>query len=179
MQQMDLTPHPASPPAGQWAVRFSWRVTEHWLTLRWRVAGEGELTIPMLAGRGRADGLWQTTCFEIFVRHGEGPAYAEFNLAPSERWAAYDFAEYRAGMRERALPREPVCAWRAGSAFSLFDAAIPVQGLPELPGALAASAVLEEADGTKSYWALAHPADRPDFHDPACFAARLAAPPEP
>ena len=35
--------------------------------------------------------------------------------------------------------------------------------------------VLEEADGTKSYWALAHPdADKPDFHDAVCFAARLA-----
>jgi hypothetical protein len=33
---------------------------------------------------------------------------------------------------------------------------------------------LEEQDGTKSYWALAHPpGDKPDFHDPACFAAHL------
>ena len=39
---------------------------------------------------------------------------------------------------------------------------------------LGLSAVLEEKDGTKSYWALAHPeGDRPDFHDPVCFAARL------
>ena len=36
------------------------------------------------------------------------------------------------------------------------------------------SAVLEEKDGTKSYWALAHPAgDKPDFHAPDCFAAKL------
>ena len=35
--------------------------------------------------------------------------------------------------------------------------------------------VLEEQDGTKSYWALAHPAgDKPDFHAADCFAARLA-----
>ena len=39
---------------------------------------------------------------------------------------------------------------------------------------LGLSAVLEEQDGTKSYWALAHPvADKPDFHDPGCFVARL------
>ena len=161
---MDLTPHPASPPAGKWAVRFSWRVTDHWLTLRWRVSGRGELAIPRLAGRGRADGLWRTTCFEIFVRHGEGPGYSEFNLSPSERWAAYDFTGYREGMRERAMPHAPVCAWRAGSAFSLFDAAIPVRGLPDLPFAFAASAVLEETGGSKSYWAPAHPGEKPDFH---------------
>ena len=35
------------------------------------------------------------------------------------------------------------------------------------------SAVLEEQDGTKSYWALAHLNEQPDFHDPGCFVARL------
>ena len=36
------------------------------------------------------------------------------------------------------------------------------------------SAILEEKDGTKSYWAVAHPdGDKPDFHDAACFAAHL------
>jgi hypothetical protein len=39
---------------------------------------------------------------------------------------------------------------------------------------LGVSAILEEKDGTKSYWALAHPTgDKPDFHDRACFAAHL------
>jgi len=39
---------------------------------------------------------------------------------------------------------------------------------------LGLSAILEEQDGTKSYWAIAHPpGDKPDFHDPACFAAHL------
>jgi len=27
-----------------------------------------------------------------------------------------------------------------------------------------------------SYWALAHPEGKPDFHDPACFAATLEPP---
>jgi hypothetical protein len=36
--------------------------------------------------------------------------------------------------------------------------------------------VLEEQDGTKSYWAIAHPdPDKPDFHHPDCFAAQLGA----
>ncbi len=42
------------------------------------------------------------------------------------------------------------------------------------PWQLGLSAVLEEKDGTKSYWALAHGGEKPDFHDPVCFAARLA-----
>lgn len=38
------------------------------------------------------------------------------------------------------------------------------------------SAVIEEADGTLSYWALAHPAGKPDFHHPDCFVLELPAP---
>jgi hypothetical protein len=42
------------------------------------------------------------------------------------------------------------------------------------PWELGLSAVLEEKDGAKSYWALAHRGDKPDFHDAGCFTARLA-----
>ncbi len=35
------------------------------------------------------------------------------------------------------------------------------------------SAVIEETDGTKSYWALAHPPGKPDFHHADCFALEL------
>ena len=46
--------------------------------------------------------------------------------------------------------------------------------LDQGPWRLGLSAVLEAKDGTKSYWALAHPpGDQPDFHHPDCFAARL------
>ncbi len=55
----------------------------------------------------------------------------------------------------------------------------------ELPGDMAAakklalSAVIEETDGTKSYWALAHPPGKPDFHHHTCFAATLPPPTTP
>jgi len=41
------------------------------------------------------------------------------------------------------------------------------------------SAVIEEVDGTKSYWALAHAPGPPDFHNPDCFIATLPAPDRP
>jgi hypothetical protein len=37
------------------------------------------------------------------------------------------------------------------------------------------SAVIEEADGTRSLWALAHPPGEPDFHHPDCFVLELPA----
>jgi hypothetical protein len=50
-------------------------------------------------------------------------------------------------------------------------ATIPVDAHTEWE--LALSAILEEKDGTKTYWALAHADERPDFHHPDCFVARL------
>jgi hypothetical protein len=38
------------------------------------------------------------------------------------------------------------------------------------------SAVVEASDTTRSYWAIHHPASRPDFHHAEAFALRLEAP---
>ena len=152
-------------------------LTSHWLRLRWRIAGAGQLVAPPFAGKHRADGLWQTTCFELFVVREGG--YCEFNLSPSEAWAAYDFTGYREGMANRPMPRDPVCTMRRGGGMAIFDAELPLAGLPPLPWRFGLSAVIEEEGGNKSYWALAHPAGKPDFHDPTCFAATLAPPQRP
>jgi hypothetical protein len=109
------------------------------------------------------------------LRGGANLAYSEFNFAPSERWAAYDFTGYRAGMTERATPRAPVITPRRGRDVLICDVALPLAALPSLPVRYGLTAVIEEAGGVKSYWAVAH-RERPDFHDPACLAGVLAAP---
>lgn len=173
--RLELAAHPAHPPAGVQSVV----VTIHgdrdgWLHLRWRVGGSAALVMPPFAGRARADRLWRTTCFELFCRKpGEG-FYVEINLSPSERWAAYDFGGYRQAMAERPMRRAPVVTPRMGRDVLIFDAALRLADLPGLPWDFAVNAVLEERGGVKSYWALAHAGDGPDFHAPACFAARLA-----
>lgn len=177
MQTHELTAHPRHPPLE--VQRVEARVLNsdgEWLRLRWRIEGIGKLVVPAFAGRGRADELWRTTCFELFLRPEGGSAYCEINISPSERWAAYDFVAYRDGMAERAFPREPDCALRLGTAMAIFDATLPRAGLPRTDCDAALCAVIEEQGGTKSYWAIAHPEHEPDFHDEACFAARLAAP---
>ena len=146
---------------------------EHWLRLRWRIEGSAKVVFPAFAGKGRADELWKTTCFEAYFQPLGANAYTELNLSPSERWAAYDFTSYREGMTERPFPREPVCTNRAGKNFAIFDAAIPLAGLPDEACHLGLSAVIEEEGGRFSYWALSHGSEKPDFHDAACFAAML------
>src|SRR5262249_27006861 len=120
----------------------------------------------------RAENLWQTTCFEAFLRAEDADAYREWNFAPSSEWAAYDFTSHRDG-RADAEVAPPYIRMEDNLTWWALGATIAVDA--ETHWQLGLSAILEERDGIKSYWALAHPdGDKPDFHDPVCFAARLA-----
>ena len=178
--QLNLVPHPATPPssptfkvwanidhAGALGVIAS---TNIWFGIG---APATRFVLPeeVKEEPARAENLWETTCFEAFLQGPEEEGYREWNFAPSGDWAAYDFTSHRDGRTNAdvAVPYvrlEDNMTWWAVGATIAVDAVIPWQ--------LGLSAVLEEKDGTKSYWALAHPeGDKPDFHDPACFAAHL------
>jgi hypothetical protein len=45
--------------------------------------------------------------------------------------------------------------------------------LPHGAKRLGLSAVIEAVDGAMSYWALAHPSAKPDFHHPDSFVLDL------
>ncbi len=135
------------------------------------------MIVPPFAGRVRRDGLWQTTCFEMFVRPEGRQTYAEYNFSPSEAYAAYDFAGWREGMAERAISHAPVITPRRAAGVLIVDVAIPLADLPPLPAALSLTCVIEEEGDSKTFWAMDHgESAQPDFHQPACFAAALAAP---
>lgn len=174
MQTHQLRYHPLHPPHSvRRAEAKILAITDSWFRVRWRIDGVSRLVIPQFAGKGRQDNLWDTTCFELFIRSKGDAAYSEFNFSPSERWAAYDFTGYREGMSERDFAREPIVALRTGQATAIFDAALPRAQLPEPPCWVGLAAVIEEEGGVKSYWALDHAGEQPDFHDAACFAASL------
>jgi hypothetical protein len=121
-----------------------------------------------------ADDLWQHTCFEMFVRHDGAEAYDEFNFSPSGEWAVYAFERYRDGRRSVKDAADPQIQVRRTAAGLELDAQVRVDGLP--PGAalnLGLTAVIEDIDGTLSYWALEHPADKPDFHSAEAFVIEL------
>lgn len=137
--------------------------------LRGRIAG---LRLPDPAAPTRTDELWRHTCLEAFVRAG-GQAYLEFNLSPSGQWAAYAFDGYRAGMRDFAPMDDPGIVTAQDDGALVLTATTPA---PPSALALGLCAVIEEADGRKSYWALRHPEGKPDFHHPDCFALEIPAP---
>jgi hypothetical protein len=131
------------------------------------------LRIPSAAASpARTDGLWRTTCFELFARVSGSASYSEFNFAPSGHWAAYAFESYRQGMRPLAIPAPAVtCAQQAGSL--ILTAVLQAPGLGAGPLQIAASLVLEDVQGRIHYWALQHPDGKPDFHHDAGFVARI------
>jgi hypothetical protein len=152
------------------------RPRSHSLTLTYLVTGRiGDLAIPALGVATRMDDLWRHTCFEAFV--GAGVAYYEFNFAPSRHWAAYRFSSYRTGMRFASEIGAPQIAvdWspeRYRLQTSLEMDQLMLSGDTTLR--LGLSAVIEENSGQRSYWALAHPPGKADFHHSDCFAVELS-----
>ena len=135
------------------------------------------VVLPKPADPLRTDGLWKTTCFEMFIRRPQHKNYIEFNASPSSQWAAYSFDDYRAGMAELPLETAPEIGCDASESHFALEVTydLPAEWAGQ-PLELGLSAVIEENDGTKSYWALAHPPGQPDFHHGDCFALQLAAP---
>lgn len=124
-----------------------------------------------------ADNLWQHTCCEAFVASpGEG-CYREFNLSPSSQWAAYRLTAYRQRDVDFQPPVAPqISLTHLADGFEL-DALIARELLPS--GEIleiGLSCVIESPDGGKTYWALAHSAEQPDFHLRSSFTLRLTKP---
>jgi hypothetical protein len=149
------------------------------LVLTYIVDGNiSELRLPPAGAPARGAELWQHTCFEAFVGTAAGAAYYEFNFAPSTQWAAYRFSSHRSGMQiatEIAAPR--IETQSAADRYTL-QAALnmdQLSGLPrDLGWRLGLAAITEDVRGAKSYWALAHPPGKPDFHHFDCFALEFS-----
>jgi hypothetical protein len=149
------------------------------LVLRYFLSGMiDDLCLPIVAAPSPADELWKHTCLEAFVRAAPNGSYFEFNFSPSTAWAAYRFSGYREGMSvaEQIAPQTELR--RNTDIFELRTHLKlgMLSGLsPQLPWQLGLSAVIEETGGRKSYWALAHPPGKADFHHSDCFALELPA----
>ena len=142
------------------------------LLLTYSVTGKvSELRMPPVMAAARTDELWRYTCFEAFVRPLPGAAYYEFNFAPSTQWAAYRFDSYRSGMRVATEISAPRIEVQSAPECCTLQASLDLSSLPRNAGwRLGLAAVIEETSGHKSYWALAHPPAKADFHHSDCFA---------
>jgi hypothetical protein len=178
---LPLSPHPAAPCAGTF--RLAARAicgADGRLALAFVLEGPlAALNLPPAGPPARVAGLWRHTCFEAFIARDAAAdtAYYEVNLSPARQWDLHAFRDYRDGGPLAGEPPAPrINARRGGSRLDLtatLDLGALDPRLRNAPLRLGLAAVLEDVRGSLSWWALRHPAARPDFHDPTGFVLRL------
>lgn len=155
-----LVRHPDTPPGAIDRVEAELRRVPGGAIALFQATGDiSRLVIPPPAPARRTGGLWKTTCFELFVG-GKHRAYREYNLSPSGAWAAYEFDDYRQGMRDYPadIEIETVMNSRVLQLEAKIDCDFP------LPVHVGLTAVIEEADGMIRYWSTSFAPGEPDFH---------------
>lgn len=170
-----LRPHPACQDLNVSDIDVTGERGTQALTLSYSIAGNlNALRIPEESAGQRTDELWQHTCLELFVRPRDADCYYEFNFAPSGDWAAYQFEAYRDGGRDLQEIEVQINTKRRGDGLTL---AVTLTGLPSVllqsPVSIGLSAVIEPKNSERSYWALHHPLNKPDFHHTDGFTLNL------
>jgi hypothetical protein len=166
-----LTLHPAASCAAVSSIEVDVTRRLSDLTLTFQVFGAvNALRLPLPTPPQRADRLWQHTCCEAFIGFADSRSYWEFNFSPSTQWAAYGFTDYRAGMQAVAAIDPPTIQVRSDDSHWELQAMVALAPLldaaTDVSLVLGLAAVVEAQDGSFSYWALAHPQGKPDFHHP-------------
>lgn len=168
-----LQPHPRTPAPMVRSLEVSLtRAAGNEVTLCYRLLGDiARLRVPGPEAGERCDGLWEHTCFEVFLSAPDIRYYREFNFSPAGHWAAFDFSDTRQTMTTRPELTPPEIQTRRTEGrlelqVRLDAGAIPAT-LHRCDWLLAISAVVETTDtldDARSYWALTHAHAHPDFH---------------
>ena len=180
----DLRCHPTTPCAEVRAVHARVLRTSAELELNFRLDGDiSGICLPAPGGPQNLVELWRHTCFEVFVTIEGQEAYHEFNFAPSREWRVYAFRAYRDPALLANQLRSPIGEVTVTGERLELDVHLVLGDLSPThshsPLRLGLSGVIEPRHGRLSYWALHHPAAKPDFHHPDSFALRLEVPQSP
>ena len=163
-----LLPFPETGPLPFLAISGTIARQADTLIIRYRLSGPlTGIEIPAPGHRPtRRIGLWEKTCIEFFMAAKGSPRYWEFNLSPSGDWNVFRFEAYRQGLNEeQAFAVLPFLVRKQSDSLWLdlecdLGRIIPSDQTLEV----AAGTVVKTIAGGKSYWALTHPGEAPDFH---------------
>jgi hypothetical protein len=178
---IDLTCHPSTRADAVRAIQVRVRRSANSeLQLTFRLDGDiARILVPSPSAPRIGRELWRHTCFEAFIQVQGQPAYHEFNFAPSGEWTIYALSAYRNGAPLADETMRPQIALHSTSSRLELDAFVRLDTLSATHSRallrVGLSAVIESSGGL-AYWALCHPADKPDFHNPDSFALLLEPP---
>ncbi len=142
-------------------VSVNFQATPGKLDLLYRIqTNQQSIVWPEFDQPSRADGLWKSTCLELFIGDADEPSYYELNLSPSGAWNCFSFSDYRTGMAQS--DRLSPGVWQPDS-LSLgcqLDCIPPIEtGM----FTLGLSCVLDYGNNQLEYFSLGH-GSKPDFH---------------
>lgn len=173
------TPHPL-----QFEVDF--QLSNGKLTIVYLLTGsinQVQLLEKPLVPSPRADELWNSTCFEWFIKSNSSKKYWEFNAAPTGFWNFYELEDYRTNLKASPLvetPKFSLTQELSSSDHYQFRLEVNMIDLfkNELTlsnnGRMAITSVVQWKSGEVSYYSLQHPLQKPDFHSDEGFAIFLA-----
>ena len=148
------------------------------LLLSYAVTGRmRDLQLPPVVATTRADELWRHTCFEAFLRSVAGRRVLRIQLRAVDAMGGLSFQQLpqpdTRGERAAHAPDRGAIEPRALRIAGRAGARRAVDLPSDAAWRLGLAAVIEETSGHKSYWALAHPPGKPDFHHSDGFAYEL------
>ncbi len=117
----------------------------------------------------RVIGLWEKTCFELFIKNQFGQ-YIEFNFSPTFEWNCFYFNKKGDALAEYLPMQMPVTDILLSKDHFLQFSVIKKEHFPkgffdsknELQAGI--TSVIKEKNGPISYWALSHNDSKPNFH---------------
>ncbi|MBN8553920.1 MAG: DOMON-like domain-containing protein [Deltaproteobacteria bacterium] len=127
-----------------------------------------DLIIPKMSIKPqKKDKLWEQTCFEIFLSEKSADKYFELNFSPSRDWAIYSFDDYRelgASGRLKTFNAPEIAMETSKHELKIEILLDNPTGLAKKDLDIGITAVLQEKNLEKTFWALTHLSAEPDFH---------------
>lgn len=124
--------------------------------------------------KSRQKDLWNSTCFEWFIKPQGANHYWEFNLSPQAEWNLYHLDNYRQGLKiedsahllffERKIVSDHEIQFHSVIEINKFENFNKLKNFK-----MNICAVIEDTSNKKSYWSLIHKQSQPDFHHPDHF----------
>jgi hypothetical protein len=126
----------------------------------------------------RVIGLWESTCFEMFIKNKNSEEYFEFNCSSANNWNVFYFQKQKAALKE-FLPIASLASSSVQNKGSLRVSfwidleRFPTSFWKDGQMNLGLTTVLESDSGELSYWALRHIDTRANFHMEKSFIYQL------
>lgn len=144
---------------------------------------KGEIILPEMASTaqahyGRVIGLWEATCFEVFihpapenqpqfVQNLTAPIrYYETNFSTAKSWNVFGFTDYRTPSAPTELAEAKILSFdvQKSPTGGFIKVVLQVDGADWRKISISLCAVIATRSYGKSYWSFKHADDKANFH---------------